>query len=638
MSTAFSVTELSVAARCARQMLFAREGFRVSSGGAGIGQAAHAVLAAFVEHGARHPALERALEQDPADEDRLLQGVVEAVYREYFDRAGALAAGCTAAEVVGLGRIVFQLAPLLRELLVRARRSGLSGADAFARTLEASERRVSLELDGGRVLVHGAIDLLCRDLQRNKGYVVDLKTGLTDVAAEEQVRLYALALARSGERFQPALAYASRDALEIKSVEPFDEDAERALDGRVRALAEYVEGRAVPPPAADLETCRNCPVQKPCWSRWGRTLHDEGRPSAPATGEVAEEAIRLERSLRAHRIRLDRIDPALAVIGPNVVRFRIALREGENIAKLARSAHDVQREMSWPAAPLVCNAGSYVAIDAPRRDREVVPWRAVPLEETRGLEVPVGLTLERRLLKLDLGAAPHLLVAGTTGSGKSVFLQGLALSLLDRLPRSECEVVIVDPKMLDFPRFNALPLQRPVITDPEEAIALLRSLVDEEMPRRTARLAGARVAQRTELPRGAEPMPALVVIVDEFADLVAGLPDKAACAQFIGDVQRLLQRSRAVGIHLVLATQRPSVDAIPGQLKANLPVRLAFKLPSTHDSQTVLDEVGAENLLGRGDLLLKRDGETTRAQAFLVSPDDVERTAAKLHPRPAARP
>ncbi len=235
MSTAFSVTELAVAARCARQMLFAREGFRVSSGGAGIGQAAHAVLAAFVEHGARHPALERALEQDPADEDRLLQGVVEAVYREYFDRAGALAAGCTAAEVVGLGRIVFQLAPLLRELLLRARRSGLSGADAFARTLEASERRVSLELDGGRVLVHGAIDLLCRDLQRNKGYVVDLKTGLTDVAAEEQVRLYALALARSGERFQPALAYASRDALEIKSVEPFDEDAERALDGRVRA-------------------------------------------------------------------------------------------------------------------------------------------------------------------------------------------------------------------------------------------------------------------------------------------------------------------------------------------------------------------------------------------------------------------
>jgi len=88
----------------------------------------------------------------------------------------------------------------------------------------------------------------------------------------------------------------------------------------------------------------------------------------------------------------------------------------------------------------------------------------------------------------------------------------------------------------------------------------------------------------------------------------------------------------------VLATQRPSVDAIPGQLKANLPVRLAFKLPSTHDSQTVLDEAGAENLLGRGDLLLKRDGETTRAQAFLVSPDDVERTAAKLHPRPPARP
>jgi len=365
-------------------------------------------------------------------------------------------------------------------------------------------------------------------------------------------------------------------------------------------------------------------VQKPCWSRWGRTLHDEGRPSAPATGEVAEEAIRLERSLRAHRIRLDRIDPALAVIGPNVVRFRIALREGENIAKLARSAHDVQREMSWPAAPLVCNAGSYVAIDAPRRDREVVPWRAVPLEETRGLEVPVGLTLERRLLKLDLGAAPHLLVAGTTGSGKSVFLQGLALSLLERLPRSECEVVIVDPKMLDFPRFNALPLQRPVITDPEEAIALLRSLVDEEMPRRTARLAGARVAQRTELPRGAEPMPALVVIVDEFADLVAGLPDKAARAQFIGDVQRLLPGAepqdaarhpdREEGEHRigerVLAEQHAVAGVAdqaerPGDAQADEP-RLAHAPEGEHER----DEIGHQAQVAPGkEVEEQRQGE-----------------------------
>jgi DNA segregation ATPase FtsK/SpoIIIE, S-DNA-T family len=119
-------------------------------------------------------------------------------------------------------------------------------------------------------------------------------------------------------------------------------------------------------------------------------------------------------------------------------------------------------------------------------------------------------------------------------------------------------------------------------------------------------------------------MPALVVVIDEFADLLASFTERDLKTQFIGAVQRLLQRARAVGIHLVIATQRPSVDAIPGALKANLPVRIAFKLPSAPDSVTVLDEGGAENLLGRGDLLLKRDGTTTRAQAFNVTPQDLQ--------------
>jgi S-DNA-T family DNA segregation ATPase FtsK/SpoIIIE len=119
-------------------------------------------------------------------------------------------------------------------------------------------------------------------------------------------------------------------------------------------------------------------------------------------------------------------------------------------------------------------------------------------------------------------------------------------------------------------------------------------------------------------------MPALVVVIDEFADLLASFTDRDLKTRFIGSVQRLLKRARAVGIHLVIATQRPSVDAVPGALKANLPVRIAFKLPSSHDSVTVLDESGAENLLGRGDLLLKREGSTTRAQAFNVAPQDLQ--------------
>jgi S-DNA-T family DNA segregation ATPase FtsK/SpoIIIE len=306
-----------------------------------------------------------------------------------------------------------------------------------------------------------------------------------------------------------------------------------------------------------------------------------------------------------------------------VTRYLVSLRDGEGIAKVERSARDLQRTMGWPVPPLVSNHGGYVAIDGPRREREIVPWKAAPLEELHGLEVPVGLTLERELLKLDLASAPHLLVAGTTNSGKTIFLKGLLLSLLQRLSRDECEVAIVDPKMVDFPPFAALALRRPVITDPQEAVAFLQELVEREMPRRTQRLLEAGVTSRSGLPPGAQPMPALVVVVDEFADLLAMFPDRPARAEFVGSVQRLLQRARAVGIHLVIATQRPSVDAVPGQLKANLPVRVAFKLPTAIDSSTVLDEPGAENLLGRGDLLLKRDGQIFRAQAFHVTAEDV---------------
>jgi DNA segregation ATPase FtsK/SpoIIIE-like protein len=175
--------------------------------------------------------------------------------------------------------------------------------------------------------------------------------------------------------------------------------------------------------------------------------------------------------------------------------------------------------------------------------------------------------------------------------------------------------------MLDFPPFDRLPLWRPVVTDAQDAVALLESLAEEELPRRTQLLAGAGATQRSELPPGT--LPALVVVIDEFADLMVSLGGKARRDAFLTSVQRLLQRARAVGIHLVLATQRPSVDAIPGLLKANLPVRIAFKLPAATDSVTVLDEKGAENLLGQGDLLLKRDGALWRAQAYFVSPADV---------------
>lgn len=169
------------------------------------------------------------------------------------------------------------------------------------------------------------------------------------------------------------------------------------------------EGMMTPPPAPDLETCRTCPVQKPCWTRWGRTLRDDDTETTPVPGasEVAEEALKLEKSLRAHRLRLDRIDPTVAVVGPNVVRYKLALREGEAIARVEKSARDVQRDMGWPVPPLVCNDGKHVALDAPRRDREVLPWRAASLGDLALLQSLVDVEMPARTQKLIDAGVPQ---------------------------------------------------------------------------------------------------------------------------------------------------------------------------------------------------------------------------------------
>ena len=396
MTTRFSVTELATAARCERQMVLAREGYRIFEGDGGIGQAAHAILAAFVARGATHPLLETALTKDPLDEAALVHAAVEALYRELFDRAPSLARNVASSEMVRLARIAFDLGSLAGELLVRARRAGRRGTDAFSSCFEDSERRVELTLDGGEARVSGVLDLRCRDFETGQRYVFDLKTGLADCAAEEQVRLYALALRRDGEQGSPALACISGGELELRRVAALDEAGGRTLDERVHRLCAVVAGETVPDAAADPDACRGCAVQKPCWSRWGRTLSEnESTAAAVPTGEIAQDALKLEKSLRAHRVHLDRVDPALAIVGPNVTRFLVSLREGEGIAKVERSARDLQRAMGWPVPPLVSNQGRYVAIDGPRREREVVPWRAVALEELRGLEIPIGHTLER---------------------------------------------------------------------------------------------------------------------------------------------------------------------------------------------------------------------------------------------------
>jgi S-DNA-T family DNA segregation ATPase FtsK/SpoIIIE len=237
----------------------------------------------------------------------------------------------------------------------------------------------------------------------------------------------------------------------------------------------------------------------------------------------------------------------------------------------------------------------------------------------------------------DLARMPHLLVAGTTGSGKSVGVNSMILSLLYRLSPEQCRFLMIDPKMLELSVYNGIPhLLAPVVTDAHKAVFALNWVVREmeDRYRRMASIAVRNITAFNERLRagergedaGLEPMPYIVVVVDEFADLmvVAGREIEAA-------VQRLAQMARAAGIHLIMATQRPSVDIITGTIKANFPTRISFKVASKIDSRTILGEQGAEQLLGQGDMLFASgQGRMLRVHGPFVADEEVESSSAYL--------
>ena len=335
-------------------------------------------------------------------------------------------------------------------------------------------------------------------------------------------------------------------------------------------------------------------------------------------------------------MKTDPVDPDLADIGPSLIRYRVRLRPGEAVAKLRRITEELQRELALEKEPMAGNlpGTQFAYVDIPRPTPRVVPLQPVLdrilqspelAREVPPYSFPAGVTPEGHLVWLDVTALPHMLVAGETGAGKSVFLRALigglaALNSPDRL-----RLVLVDPKRTDFPFFSRLPHLHggEVIYDPEEAVAVLEELVAGEMVARTALIEGDYLSlQSYNKDHPNHPIPPIVVVIDEFADLADVLGTRTAERQaFDLSLRRLAQRARSAGIHLVIATQRPTADIVNGTIKANLPCKVSFRLGSNVDSQTILDEGGAEHLLGRGDLLLKRAGQTTRLQSLFLDED-----------------
>jgi S-DNA-T family DNA segregation ATPase FtsK/SpoIIIE len=461
-----------------------------------------------------------------------------------------------------------------------------------------------------------------------------------------------MAIAPSPRRrhFDPTLLPDDPEADDFEG-EEFEDDLEEPRPRRPQRRLPAVRRRAS---SHDFELPPITLLSAPRASRQNRAMTDDA---------LEESARLLESVLDDFGIRGEIVN---IWPGPVVTLYELEPAPGIKSSRVISLADDIARSMSAIACRVAVIPGkNAIGIELPNDNRETVLLRdLLSSEEFTDTNARLALCLGKNIggepVIADLSRMPHLLVAGTTGSGKSVSINTMILSLLYRMTPEACRLILIDPKMLELSVYDGIPhLLTPVVTDPKKAVVALKWTVREMEDRYrkmsklgvrnidglNARVEQARVRgevitrtvhtgfdpetgepiiEREEL--DLEPMPYIVVIIDEMADLMM-----VAGKDIEGAVQRLAQMARAAGIHVVMATQRPSVDVITGTIKANFPTRISFQVTSKIDSRTILGEQGAEQLLGQGDMLyMMGGGRITRVHGPFVSDNEVEKVVAHL--------
>jgi S-DNA-T family DNA segregation ATPase FtsK/SpoIIIE len=360
-------------------------------------------------------------------------------------------------------------------------------------------------------------------------------------------------------------------------------------------------------------------------------LFESGAAAQVSQVDVRQRARTIEETLASFNIEARVVEVNQ---GPTVTQFGIEPSPGVAVRRILALQNDLGLRLgAWPVrfeAPVP--GKRVVGLEVPNQSVSVVALRGLLESEEAArikskLKLALGRDVSGRVVVADLARMPHLLIAGATGSGKSVCINSLLASLLSQNSPDDLQFMMIDPKMVELMPYNGIPhLRMPVVTDMDQVVGALKWVV-REMERRYA-LFVQRAARniesynRTLEASGERPLPYLVVIIDELADMMMTAPDEVEIS-----LCRLAQKSRATGIHLIVATQRPSVDVLTGMIKANFITRIAFAVSSQVDSRVILDAVGAEKLLGRGDMLFS-SGDTSkpqRIQGAWVSDQELQR-------------
>jgi len=404
------------------------------------------------------------------------------------------------------------------------------------------------------------------------------------------------------------------------------------------------------PKGEQLEMDLGPRVQGSSWKLPKMTLLDESDAQDVDRKLVEEAGETLERALAAHGVETRLVG---MVVGPTVTRYELELGEGVKVARVTSLSRDIAYAMASPDVRILAPipGRQAIGVEVPNEKRQIVALgdllRSAEARRSKNpLEVAIGRDINGKSHMMDLAKMPHLLIAGATGSGKSSCINSIITSVLMRTTPDQVRMILVDPKMVEMTQYERVPhLLTPPVTDPKKAANAL-AWACREMDRRYELLSGVgyrdiggynKAFDNAELPEIDETdpnakqyprLPLILVVVDELADLMM-----VAARDVEDSICRIAQKARAVGIHLVIATQRPSTNVITGVIKANIPARLAFSVSSLTDSRVILDQPGAERLVGRGDMLLldQTSSVASRIQGCWVTEEEVKKVVAAWH-------